>query len=91
MRSIRDVGNIKVRRHNLKCKRYVDGTALIDDSKDKLRLLIELLVEVGKQKGLKLNASETKIIVISKSTENVRVMLFFLYCCDIFPNAKYDL
>ena len=71
MRSIRDLEGIKVGGQNLNSIRNADDTALIADSKEKLQLIIERLVEASEQKGLKLNASKTKVIVISKANENV--------------------
>ena len=71
MRSMRDLEGIKVGGQNLNFIRYADDTALIADSEEKLLLLIERLVEASEQKGLKLNASKTKVMVISKTNENV--------------------
>ena len=73
MREIRDLEGIKVGGQNLNCIRYADDTALIADSREKLQVLIQRLVGASEHKGLKLNASKTKVMVISKSNENVRV------------------
>ena len=70
MRSIGDLEGIKFGGQNPNFVRYVDGTALIADSKENLQILIERLVEASEEKGLKLNASKTKVMVISKINEN---------------------
>ena len=73
MKSIRDLEGIKIGGQNITSIRYADDTALIADSEDKLQLLIERLVGASEQKGLKLNASKTKVMVISKRNEIARV------------------
>ena len=40
-----------------------DDTACIADSKEKLLLLIELLVQASEEKELKLNASKTTVML----------------------------
>ena len=73
--SKRDLEGIKVGEENLNCIWYADDTGLIADSKKKLHLLIYLLLETSEQKGLKLSASKTKVMVILKPNENVRVII----------------
>ena len=61
---------MKVGGHNLNSKRHADDSTLIADSKDRLQLVNERLVEASQQKELNFNATKNKIMVISKSKEN---------------------
>ena len=57
------------------CIIYADDTALIANSREKLQLFIERLVEASERNGLKLNASKSKVMIVSKSKVVVSVNL----------------
>ena len=49
--------------------RYADDTVLIADSEEKLQRLVDTVNNASNRKGLQLNISNTKTMVISKSTD----------------------
>ena len=54
---------------------YADDTVLLADSADKLQSLVIALVRASEQYGLKLNATKTEVMVVTKGNdirENVR-------------------
>ena len=53
--------------------RYPDDTVLISDSAEKLQNLVGALAHSSELRGLKLNPSKTKVIVLIKGKENIRV------------------
>jgi len=49
---------------------YADDTAILSDSKEELKELIEELSERGREYGLTVNFSKTKIMKVSRAGEN---------------------
>ena len=72
MRELEDLDGIKFGGRNLNNIRYADDTVLIADSEEKLQCLVQALVTASGERGLKLNTSKTKVMVISKSDEDTR-------------------
>ena len=72
MNDLAELDGIKFGGRNINNIRYADDTVLIADSEEKLKSLIQALVQSSGEKGLKLNISKTKVMVISKGNENPR-------------------
>ena len=72
MRDLTELEGIKFGGRNLNNIRYADDTVLIADSEGKLQRLIQALVQSSGERGLKMNTSKTKVMVISKGDEVVR-------------------
>ena len=53
---------IKIARRNINNLRYVDDTALISESEEKLKSLLMKVKEESEKAGLKLNIQKTKIM-----------------------------
>ena len=66
MQDLSDYDDIKLDEKNINNVRYADDTALIADSEEKLQTLVQSLVRASGERGLKLNVSKTKVMVISK-------------------------
>ena len=71
MRDLSDLDGIKLGGRKINNIRYADDTALIADSKEKLQDLVHCLVRVSGERGLKLNVSKTKVMVITKGHERI--------------------
>jgi len=71
MRHLSDYDGIKFGGRNINNVRYADDTALIADSEENLQTLIQSLVRASGERGLKLNVSKTKLMVILKEEGNV--------------------
>ena len=76
MRDLIDLDGIKFGGRNINNIRYADDTVLIADSEEKLQILVEALVQSSEERGLKLNISKTKVMVVSKGNENIRANIF---------------
>ena len=70
--TLAELDGIKFGGRNINNIRYADDTVLIADSEEKLKSLIQALVQSSGEKGLNLNISKTKVMVISKESENPR-------------------
>ena len=68
-----ELDGISVGGRNINNIRYADDTVLIADSAEKLQTLIRALVQSSEQRGLKLNISKTKVMVVTKGNNNLRV------------------
>ena len=66
MNELQGLEGIKVGGKNVNNLRYADDTALLADSEEKLQRLVDKLVGESESKGLKVNASKTQVLVISK-------------------------
>ena len=73
MRELMELDGISVGGRNINNIRYADDTVLIADSAEKLQTLIRALVQSSEQRGLKLNISKTKVMVVTKGNNNLRV------------------
>ena len=73
MRELLELDGIRVGGKNVNNIRYADDTVLLADSPEKLQNLVEVLVSASEQYGLKINTSKTKVMVVSKGNDNVRV------------------
>ena len=79
---------------------YADDTAILSDSKQELEELIKELMEKGKEFGLKINFSETKIMKVSRTGEKetslfiegkeLKSVTSFEYLGDIFQNDNKE-
>ena len=76
MKDLVDLDGIKFGGRNINNIRYADDTVLIADSEEKLQTLVQALVQSSQERGLKLNISKTKVMVVSKSTQNIRTNIF---------------
>ena len=72
MRDLLNLEGIKIGGKNINNIRYADDTVLIADTEAKLAILIENLVRSSEEKGLNLNISKTKLMIITKSEEDKR-------------------
>ena len=72
MRDVTDLEGIKIGGRNINNIRYADDTALIADSEEKLKSLVQALVRASEERGLRLNVSKTKVMVISKTEASIR-------------------
>ena len=70
MRDLIDLDGIKFGGRNINNIRYADDTVLIADSEQKLQNLVQTLVQSSEERGLKLNISKTKVMVMSKVNGN---------------------
>ena len=73
MRDLTDLQGLKIGGQNLNNVKHADDTVLGADSEEKLKIMIETLVQSSENKGLNLNISKTKDMVISMKAENVPV------------------
>ena len=73
MRDLENLEGLKIGGQNLNNVRYADDTALVADSEEKLDILIKTLVQSSENRGLKLNTSKTKVMLISKKAESVPI------------------
>ena len=71
MRDLMDLGGIKFGGRNINNIRYADDTVLIADSEEKLQALVQSLIRASEERGLKLNVSKTKVMVISKGDDHI--------------------
>ena len=72
MRELVELEGIKIGGRNLNNIRYADDTVLVADSEDKLQRLVQALVQASGERGLKMNTSKTKVMIISKGNEGTR-------------------
>lgn len=68
LRELQDHEGVNVGGRNLNNLRYADDTVLLADSERKLQQLMDKVVEESAKKGLNVNISKTKTMVISKRT-----------------------
>jgi len=66
MREIEDVEGVKIKGINVNNIRFVDGTALVADSEDKLQKLLDVVVEHSDRMGLYMNKNKSFCLVASK-------------------------
>ena len=59
---------IKIAGRNINNLRYVDDTALISESEEKLKSLLMKVKEMSEKSGLKLNIQKTKIMAFGPIT-----------------------
>ena len=59
---------IKIAGRNISNVRYADGTILMAESKEELKILLMKLKEESENAGLKLNIQKTKIMISSPIT-----------------------
>ena len=71
MRDLMELDGIKFGGRNLNNIRYADDTVLIADTEEKLQALVQALVRASGERGLNLNVSKTKVMVISKEDDNI--------------------
>ena len=64
-----ELDGIKFGGRNLNNIRYADDTVLIADTEEKLQALVQALVRASGERGLNLNGSKTKVMVISKEDD----------------------
>ena len=69
MRDLTEMEGIKFGGRNINNIRYADETVLLADSEDKLQRLVQQLVQSSEERGLKMNLSKTKVMVISKGED----------------------
>ena len=72
MRDITNLVGIKFGGRNINNLSYADDTALVADSEVKLECLLQALVQASKERGLRLNISKTKVMVMSKGETSIR-------------------
>ena len=70
MREIEGMEGFSVGGRNVNNIRYADDTVLIADSKEKLQKLLDTVKTKSEVHGLKINASKTEILVVSKKEVN---------------------
>lgn len=68
--SEQDIG-IKINGIPINNLRYADDTVVIAETPEDLQILINRIVECSEEYGLSLNISKTKIMVVSKSPQNL--------------------
>ena len=73
MRDLVELEGIRVGGGNVNNIRYADDTVLLADSAEKLESLVGALVRASDRYGLKLNTTKTKIMVVTKGSDMVRV------------------
>ena len=71
MRKLEDLEGISVGGRNITNIRYADDTALIADSEAKMQALVNTLVMESERRGLKVNFSKTKVLVVRKGDEQI--------------------
>ena len=59
---------IKISRRNIFNLRYIDGTTLMEESKEELKSLLMKVKEESEKAGLKLNIQKTKVMAPSPIT-----------------------
>ena len=59
---------IKIARRNINNLRYADGTTLMTESYEELKILLMKVKEESEKVGLKLNIQKTKIITSTSSS-----------------------
>ena len=72
MRKITNLEGTEFHGSNINNLRYADDTALVPDSEEKLKCLVQALVQASEEQGLRLHISKTKVMVISKRETSVR-------------------
>ena len=65
-RDISNLEGIKFGERNIKNLRYANDTAVVADSEEKLKCLVQTLVQASEERGLRLNISKSKVMVTSK-------------------------
>ena len=73
MRDLMELEGIKVGGRNVNNIRYADDTVLLADSAEKLESLVGELVRASDRHGLKLNTAKTKVMVVTKGSDQVRI------------------
>src|SRR5215469_15149200 len=73
MREIKELEGIRLNWYNINNITYADDTVLVANSEGKLQGLLNVLNEVSERKGLKINKSNTEVMVISRAVINPRV------------------
>lgn len=68
LRAITDIHGVKLGGVNINNIRYADDTTLIASSEEELQKLLDIVKEESGKKGLSINCSKTKSMVISKTT-----------------------
>ena len=68
-REAEELEGITINGININNLRYVDDTALIADSEEKLQKLVDVVKECSSEAGLDMNAKKTKTMVVSKHPE----------------------
>ena len=75
MREIEGMEGFSVGGRNVNNIRYADDTVLIADSKEKLQKLLDTVKTKSEVHGLKINASKTEILVVSKKEANPQCVI----------------
>ena len=71
MRDITNLEGIEFGGRNINNLRYADDTALVAGSEGKLKCLVQASLQASEERGLRLNISKTKVMVISKGETRV--------------------
>ena len=71
MRELEGLEGVRVGGRNITNIRYADDTALIADSETKMQSLVNTLVIESQRRGLKVNFSKTKVMVVRKGSEQI--------------------
>ena len=66
LKELVDLPGLVVGGHNINNIRYADDTVLIANSEEKLKELLEKVVEESKNKGLSINCKKTECMVVSR-------------------------
>ena len=66
MRNLEGHPGIKVGGHNINNLRYADDTILIAENREDLQMLLDIVEEESRKKGLELNKKKTEVMVISR-------------------------
>ena len=75
MRELEDLEGVRVGGRNITNIRYADDTALLADSEPKMQCLVNTLVSESLRKGLKVNFTKTKVMVVSKCNEQINAAI----------------
>ena len=66
MENIEDDEGVIIGGRNINNIRYADDTVLVADSEEKLQRLLRKLAKASKERGLDINLTKTKVLVVSR-------------------------
>ena len=75
MRNLERYSEIKVGGHNVNSLRYADDTLLIEENKEDLQQLLNIVEEESRKKGLELNRKKTEMRIVSQNNECPEIII----------------